>query len=184
MKEIVTYRYGSFNDYKGQEHKFIVCAVSQHVNDEKDYFNAATLGVCFNKDNPFYDYNIAVSKMLTFGVAVCNPIDAYNESHGEVIAYNKAKSKNPFNVIVSQRPGAINTSTVNTHLDDLVNYIAKEPNCIIPGYNEARKKFFEERDLKDDVNKMDDTTKNKIKILADSTPESIEYAKKVVKYIK
>lgn len=180
MKEVVMYGYGSFNDYKGQEHKVIVCALTRKVNNgycpEVD-----SIRIYENEED--YDGKFArVVKTLSFGVAICNPIDKYDEEHGQTIAYNRAKSDTS-QMLFSTRLGFFNTATVTSILNNYIEYIQKDPGSIISGYDEAKKKFYTEKDLKDDVSKMSEDLKAKMKILASCTPENIEYAKKIVKYI-
>lgn len=179
MKEIVTYRHGSFKDFKGVEHKVVVCAISRRVNTSNSELFTSSMNIGSYNDC----YHYLPEKILSFGVAVCNPIDNYNEEHGEMIAYNKAKSPSA-PTLTSDRTGFFNTSTVGFLLNNYLEYIERDPGSVIPGYDEAKRKHQTACDLKDDISKMDDVMKAKIRILAESTPESIEYAKKVVKYIK
>ena len=174
------YRHGSFKDFKGVEHKVIVCAVSRRVNTDNSEVFTSPMEIGPDREGDCHYY--VPEKILSFGVAVCNPIDTYNEEHGEMIAYNKAKSSNA-PTLTSDRTGFFNTSTVGFLLNNYLEYIEKDPGSVVTGYDEAKRKYQTACDLKDDVSKMDDVMKAKIKILAESTPESVEYAKKVVKYI-
>jgi hypothetical protein len=182
MKEIATYCYGSFNDYKGQEHKIIVCALSQRVNCENSV-ETNVVHIYSDVDDDWGDESY-VAKILSFGVAICNPIDNYNQEHGEMIAYNRAKKYEDCPLLTSSRAGFFNTATVTAILNNYIDYIQKDPGSAIAGYDRAKEKFYEEQDLKNDVSKMTEDEKSKIKILATSAPENIEYAKKVIKFIK
>jgi len=181
MKEIATYCYGSFNDYKGQEHKIIVCALSQRANCENSV--ETDMVRIYNDANDEWGDESDVAKILSFGVAICNPIDSYNQEHGEMIAYNRAKKYGDCPLLTSSRAGFFNTATVTAIANNYIDYIQRDPGSVIPGYDRAKAKFFEEQDLKNDVSKMSEEDKNKVKILAKCAPENIEYAKKVVKYI-
>lgn len=181
MKEIAMYGYGSFNDYKGQEHKIIVCALSRRANVNNS-IEVPPVTVYAN-ENDDWGIQSSVAKVLSFGVAICNPIDAYDKEHGEIIAYNRAKSEDAA-VLTSSRAGFFNTTTVTAILNNYIDYIQKDPGSAIAGYDQAKEKFYEEQDLKNDVSKMTEDEKSKIKILATSAPENIEYAKKVIKFIK
>lgn len=181
MREVVMYGTGSFNDYKGQEHKIIVCALTRKVND-KDYKNVDDVFVYENEDD-YVGKCAQLVKTLSFGVSICNPVDNYNEEYGQMIAYNRAKSCTD-QMLFSTRLGFFNTTTVTTILNNYIQYIQKDPGSVIPGYDAAKKKFHMEQDLKDDVAKMSEATKEKMKVLSTCNPENIEYAKKVVKYIQ
>lgn len=181
MKEIVTYRYGSFNDYKGQEHKIIVCAISQRVNEGTQM--EASPVTLYEDEYDEFGIDQPITKILSFGVAICNPIDAYSQEHGEMIAYNRAKKFTDCPLLTTSKSGFFNTSTVAALIENYISYIQKDPGSVIAGYDSAKAKFFEEQDLKNDISKMNDTDKNTIRILAASAPENIEYAKKVIKYL-
>lgn len=177
MKEIVTYRYGSFNDYKGQEHKVIVCALSTRVN------NMAVDVHVYEDEFDDYGVDIDTIKTLSFGVSICNPIDEYSQKHGETIAYNRAKKYTECPLLVSNRAGFFNTFTVDAIANNYLEYIQKDPGSVIDGYDEAKRKFLKEQDLKKEVSKMTDADKAKIRTLANSTTEDIKYAKEIVKFI-
>ena len=181
MKEVVMYSYGSFNDYKGQEHKIVVCALSRRAN-VKNSIEADPITIYKDSEDD-WGQMFDVAKVLSFGVSICNPIDAYDKDHGEMIAYNRAKSEDA-PVLASNRAGFFNTSTVTAILNNYVDYIQKDPGSVIAGYDQAKEKFYAEQDLKNDVAKMTDADKAKVKILAASAPENIEYAKRVVKYLQ
>ena len=181
MKEVVMYRYGSFNDYKGQEHKIVVCAVSRRANVKNSIETNPIVIYKDSEDN--YGQEFEVAKVLSFGVAVCNPIDEYDKDHGEIIAYNRAKSDDA-PVMTSSRAGFFNTTTVTAIINNYLDYIQKDPGSVIAGYDQAKAKFYAEQDLKNDVSKMTEEMKAKVRILAASAPENIEYAKKVVKYLQ
>lgn len=171
MKEIVSYVYGSFNDYKGVEHKIIVCGITtRYKNDEGPQV--------ITYDENEFEYYIDVEKVLTIGVAICNPIDVYDSEKGETIAYSRAKSEESI-IMTTSRPGMFNTETVMSILNNYLHFIEKDPGSVINGYDESVKKFKLRADLADDVNKMTEEQKQFIKKLANVTPEGLEYAKKL-----
>ena len=187
MKEVVMYGYGSFKDYKGQEHKVIVCAVSRKVNER----NCVEVPPTIIYDDPYADpYSdnssraFYVRKILSFGVSICNPIDNYNEEHGKKIAYNRALSNNA-QVLTSSQAGFFNTATVTAMLNNYVEYIQRDPGSIINGYDASKKKFLEEKKWKDEAATVtNDKDKENLRLLANATEENLEYARKVVKYLK
>lgn len=179
MKEIVTYRYGSFNDYKGQEHKVIVCALSACV-DNKDIIDGVSI---YDGELDPYGVNVDITKILSFGVSICNPADNYSKEHGEVIAYNRAKKYTKCPFLLSNHAGFFNTFTVDAIANNYLEYIQRDPGSIINGYDIAKQKFIEDQALKEEVSKMSKEDKDRMKIISKCTQEDIEYSKKIAKYI-
>lgn len=153
-KEVVEYLCDSFVDFMGKEHKFVLCAVSR-VNENVEVF--------FNDTDTFVDS----ARTLTVGWSVCNTVDEFDEELGKEIAYNRAVNSKYLPDIVSTVPGIINTKLVMALLEQEAEYIKRDPNCIIPGYNEKMKKVQSEisavlayDDLTDDEKKVVDILKN------------------------
>lgn len=123
MKEVVEYLCDSFVDFEGKEHKFVLCALSQ-VKEDVEVYDGET--------GAYYES----ARVLTIGCSVCNLNDDYDEALGKKIAYNRAKSEKYIPTLVSTLPGVINTSLVQALLRQEADYIKRDPNCVIPGYNE------------------------------------------------
>ena len=122
MKEKVQYLFDSFIDFKGEEHKFVICAVSQLVNN-----------------------NSLLCKKVTLGFSICNPGDEFNEEFGTTIAYNRAKSENCSHELYVSKSGMINTKLVSALLEQEAEYLKRDPNSQIKGYREAENKFHEKQ---------------------------------------
>lgn len=139
MKEIVNYRKGQFTDYVGNVHHFVVAAVSTTKPCDPDSDLYLT-----EYDNAYGDLidGEPINKALLIGIAICNPRDEFDEEKGKKIAYNKAVNVKSLHhpAIYTTRPGYINTAVVEAVLDNIVNYIGKDPGSVIPGYNDAEKK--------------------------------------------
>lgn len=133
-KEVVTYKNGEFVDYMGNTHKFVVAGVSTSNFD-------ITMNM-YDEYGDDADLDYLVPKGVFIGIAVCNPKDEFDEEKGKMIAYNKAVHVKNLNhpAMYSTRPGFINTAVVDALLDNIVNYISKDPGSVIPGYNDAEKK--------------------------------------------
>lgn len=172
-KEIVSYAYGSFNDFKGNMHRIIVCSISNK--------KCESYAVDYNEENDEEEY-INLAKSLSIGVAICNPLDDYDEPKGEMMAYGRAKSQDSIKMYAT-KAGMFNTQTVTAIMNNYLDYIKRDPGSIIKGYDESKKKYQEKIDLLDDIRRMSDEDKVKMSILANSTNESIEYAKKVAKLL-
>lgn len=168
MKEIVSYAFGSFTDFKGEEHGIVVCGVTYPAN-ENDYIDI---------DEDLFN----IAKVLKIGVAICNPKDQYTSQKGEAIAYNRAKSYKAI-VMTSSRPGMFNTESVNAIIFDYLRYIERDPGSVIRGYDDACKRFKLESKLKEEASKMNDEDKQFIKKLAKVSKETLESAKKISKFL-
>ena len=90
MKEYIEYLKDSFTDYTGKEHYFIIAAISQELptkteeigrDDLKDYDVIHEVSM-YIEDYGTEDYLGVVTKVLRLGVAMCNPVDQYNEKTG------------------------------------------------------------------------------------------------------
>lgn len=127
MKEVVEYLCDSFVDFNGVSHNFVLCALSK-VNPDVEIYDGAV-----------GDY-IESARVLTLGCSICNLNDDYDEELGKKIAYNRANSDKFLPTIVSTLPGVINTAVVKALLRQEADYIKRDPNCVIPGYNEKSKK--------------------------------------------
>ena len=135
-KEVVTYKNGEFVDYMGNTHKFVVAAVS-----------TSNFDISLNLYDDFADVveqDHAVPKGIFIGVAICNPKDEFDEKKGKMIAYNKAVGVKDLNhpAMYSTRPGFINTEVVDALLNNIVNYVKKDPGSVIEGYDDAKRKYM------------------------------------------
>jgi len=173
MKEIVSYVYGSFNDYLGKEHKIIVCGVTMSIKDDEYYV--------MTYDEYDLETYLDVQKVLSIGVSICNPGDEYDQQKGEMIAYNRAKDVENSIILTSSRRGMFNTSTVNFLLNDYLTYIERDPGSVLKGYDKAKLAYQEKIDILDDINKMKPSELEFLKRISEVTPEQIKYAIKVCK---
>ena len=139
MKEIAEYLCDEFVDFEGNVHKFILCALSK-VDNECDVV----------KD----EFIVPSVRTVTLGVSVCNVSDSYDEEFGKKIAYNRAASDKYIPAIVSTIPGVINTLVVKALLRQEADYIKRDPNSVIAGYDEKAKKFKERKDAEERYNEM------------------------------
>ena len=139
MKEVVTYGKGEFVDYLGETHPFIVAAVS--TTDITEEGQSLWLSL-YDEYGPLDEEPL--NKALFIGVAICNPKDEFDEEKGKAIAYNKAVNAKSLHhpAMFSTRPGYINTDVVNALVNNIINYIKKDPGSVIAGYDIARKKYL------------------------------------------
>lgn len=116
-QKLVDYREGSFVDFEGKDHYFVVCAVLR----ESAVF-----------ENP--------TRILSFGVSFCNPVDKHNNELGKKIAYGKSVSDRNANVLLG-RAGLLNIETVKYILDNEVNHVKQYPEQYSVAYSKAKDKY-------------------------------------------
>ena len=117
-QKFVDYREGSFVDFEGKDHYFVVCAVLRE--------------------------NIV--RILSFGVSFCNPVDKHNKELGKKIAYGKSVSSKNTNVLVG-RAGLLNIETVKHILDNEVAHVKQYPEQYSVAYAKAKDKYEKSKAL-------------------------------------
>lgn len=116
-QKFVDYREGSFIDFEGKDHYFVVCAVL--------------------KESTILDN---LTRILSFGVSFCNPVDKHNNELGKKIAYGKSINAKNTNVLMG-RAGLLNIETVKYILDNEVNHVKQYPEQYSISYTIAKKKY-------------------------------------------
>ena len=116
-QKFVDYREGSFIDFEGKDHYFVVCAVLRET---------ITYGI--------------LTRNLSFGVSFCNPVDKHNNELGKKIAYGKSVSDRNTNVLLG-RAGLLNIETVKYILDNEVNHVKQYPEQYSVSYAKAKDKY-------------------------------------------
>ena len=116
-QKFVDYREGSFVDFEGRDHYFVVCAVL--------------------KENTILGN---LTRILSFGVSFCNPVDKHNNELGKKIAYGKSVSDRNTNVLMG-RAGLLNIDTVKYILDNEVNHVKQYPEQYSVAYAKAKEKY-------------------------------------------
>lgn len=152
------YKVDSFIDYAGREHKLVVCALSQSP-DNSD----ATLKVGWvdEKDVMMSDCHLYhnIYRIVTLGIAVCNPNDDFNLKAGEKLAYNKAAHMENLPRLYATSKGMITKDVVNAFIDQQLKFYKENPESLIPGYNEAKKNYETVQQAKQDIEKLSDDEK-------------------------
>lgn len=116
-QKLVDYREGSFVDFAGKDHYFVVCAVLRESTIREN-----------------------VTRILSFGVSFCNPVDKHNNELGKKIAYGKSVSDRNTNVLLG-RAGLLNIETVKYILDNEVNHVKQYPGQYSVSYAKAKDKY-------------------------------------------
>jgi hypothetical protein len=139
-QDIATYLVDSFIDYAGKEHKIVACALSQ--SPESDTHILMTGWVDDNDGIDTQDTLCEeVYRMVTIGVAVCNPVDEFNEEAGRKIAYSKAANMPGLPRLYAPCKGVITKELVETFLNQQVKFYKENPEELIPGYEKAKANY-------------------------------------------
>lgn len=116
-QKLVDYREGSFVDFEGKDHYFVVCAVLRESTIREN-----------------------VTRILSFGVSFCNPVDKHNNELGKKIAYGKSVSDRNTNVLLG-RAGLLNIEAVKYILDNETNHVKQYPEQYSVSYTKAKDKY-------------------------------------------
>lgn len=116
-QKLVDYREDSFVDFEGKDHYFVVCAVLRESTIREN-----------------------VTRILSFGVSFCNPVDKHNNELGKKIAYGKSVSDRNTNVLLG-RAGLLNIEAVKYILDNETNHVKQYPEQYSVSYAKAKDKY-------------------------------------------
>ena len=116
-QKLVDYREGNFVDFEGKDHYFVVCAVLRESTIREN-----------------------VTRILSFGVSFCNPVDKHNNELGKKIAYGKSVSARNTNVLLG-RAGLLNIEAVKYILDNETNHVKQYPEQYSVSYAKAKDKY-------------------------------------------
>ena len=116
-QKLVDYREGSFVDFEGKDHYFVVCAVLRESTIREN-----------------------VTRILSFGVSFGNPVDKHNNELGKKIAYGKSVSARNTNVLLG-RAGLLNVEAVKYILDNETNHVKQYPEQYSVSYAKAKDKY-------------------------------------------
>jgi hypothetical protein len=143
MKKKIVTVVSEFTDFKGLVHKFVVAAVSMPVDADITIYD----------EDENYGGHTYAEKAVKLGVAVCNPVDKYDEEKGKAIAINKAISCDDY-ALYATLPGMINTAVVDALVKQEVEFIKNNPARVIPGYIEEKEKFEKRKAFTDALNAL------------------------------
>lgn len=116
-QKFVDYREGSFVDFEGKDHYFVVCAVLRESTIREN-----------------------VTRILSFGVSFCNPVDKHNNELGKKIAYGKSISDRNTNILLG-RAGLLNIEAVKYILNNETNHVKQYPEQYSVSYVKAKDKY-------------------------------------------
>lgn len=122
-QKFVDYREGSFVDFEGKDHYFVVCAVL------REGIVSGTL-----------------TRILSFGVSFCNPVDKHNNELGKKIAYGRSVNVKNTNILLG-RAGLLNIDTVKYMLDNETSHVKQYPEQYSTAYAKAKEKYEKAKEL-------------------------------------
>lgn len=147
-KDIVMYKNGSFVDFQGVTRQFVVCALStsQFNNDTQEVYLTAY------SNGGVEEGETLLPRAVFIGIAVCNPLDEWNEEKGKMIALAKARgfkatAPEKSAALFTTRAGMISEPLVQALLTHEVEHIKEDPGCAIKGYNQMKTRWEEKQEI-------------------------------------
>lgn len=139
-QDVEIYLTDSFVDYAGREHKIVACALSQ--SPDSDETTKLKVGWT-NKDIMIENSDLCeeIYRMVTIGMAICNPTDEFDEEKGKKIAYHKAANSEYLPRLYTPGKGIITRELVEVFLNQQVRFVKENPEILIPGYNKAEASY-------------------------------------------
>lgn len=163
----------SFVDYRGDEHKFMIAAVSIPEDD---------CDIVFYSDN-FYDAKIPIAKSLRIGYAICHPNDEWDEELAYKMAVGRAKKARDNGIFVTHG-GYINTNVVSSLLIKEALYLKANPGLYIKGYNEDQAKYLKAKKLQEETNILTDSQKSACRAFKNASKKAKKIMAKLIYGIK
>ena len=172
-QDIAEFLVDSFIDYKGDEHKVVLCARSQTPESSSYGDNLMVVWSNGCDVDETADIYHEVLRTVSLGVAICCPADkkAFSEEIGKKIALNRAEKSIP--KFVSLEPGVVNTTVVRAFLEQEMAFVKRCPEKFIKGYDEAKAHYNKKLNL-------DKTVKN----LSPEEAEVVEFAMNGIDILK
>lgn len=174
-QDITTYLIDSFVDFEGKEHKIVACALSQSPEPEPG--DRMMVG-WVNSENELLTSELIcdeVYRLVTVGIAICNPEDDFDEEKGKRLAYNKAANIETLPRIYTANKGVITSELVDTFLKQQVRFFKENPETLIRGYKEAEEAYNTTEQAKKDIENLT----NEEKVVFDLAVKGFDFSKYV-----
>ena len=139
-QDIAIYKVDSFVDYAGREHKLVACALSQSPDNSERTLKVGWADVKDVLCSDCHIYN-DVYRLVTLGIAICNPEDEFDLEVGKKTAYNKAAHREDLPRLYATSKGMITQDLVEAFINTQLKFYKENPEALIPGYNEAARKY-------------------------------------------
>lgn len=158
-QDIAIYKVDSFIDFAGKERKFVACALSESpLNDDLSLMVGWVDSYNHLQTNQSLCHNIY--RIVTVGIAVCNPEDEFNEERGKSIARNKAANIESLPRLYTTAKGIITQEVVDTFLNQQIKFFKEHPESIIAGYKEAQDKHIMLENAKSEIANLNEDEKH------------------------
>lgn len=157
-QDIATYLVDSFVDYKGDTHHIVACALSQSPKQDSHTLRVGWADKANRLDVDDHLFH-EVYRMVTVGIAICNPEDNFDYEKGKQIAYHKAANIENLPRIYAPCKGVITKDLVDTFLKQQVTFFKEHPEALIEGYAEKASAHQELEKAKAEIANLDETEK-------------------------
>lgn len=174
-QDVVEYMTDSFVDFNGVERKIVACALSQTPEPSDDGYNLC-IGWTDAEGNTDIDDNdfAPVYRVVTVGIAVCNPVDKYDEEVGKKTAYNKALHDPKCPTIITKDKGVASRALVAAFMRQEVEFTKSNPERIIAGYNRKKERFDKREKIRKEFSKLSEAEQHIVQ-LAQSGVDILKY---------
>ncbi len=160
-----------FVDYVGKEHQFVIAGVKISIKNDSISIKNDGEGVYA------VDSIGTIGYALGIGVAICNPVDTFDEKVGVLKALGRAYKQEP--TIFTQYSSQLGDSIINAVLQQEIEYIKQHPEKYIGGYLDAKDKYLQEQKLK----KIESNLTDIEKVVAENVKKNSNYLSNVTEYI-
>lgn len=152
-QDVAEYLVDSFIDYKGEEHKIVICALSQ-TPDEVDGDRLMVVWSDGDTVDESADIYHDVYRAVSLGIAICCPgdIKSFTEEIGKKIAFNRAEKAIP--KFVSLECGVVNTTLIHAFLRQEMEFIKRSPERFINGYEDSKNRYEMKLNLEKEVKNL------------------------------
>lgn len=149
-QDIAVYLTDSFVDFEGKEHQIVACALSQSPETQDLKIGWVDEGI-IDEDGDLYH---SVYRMVTIGIAICNPIDKYDIETGKRIARHKAENIEDLPRIYTTSKGIITSELVLAFLKQQIRFFKENPGTFIAGYDKAKERFLKQQATHEAIAKL------------------------------
>ena len=159
-----------FVDYAGKEHQFIIAATKVVFKDTGSPF-------VVKLTNGTGEVLGDVQAGLQIGVSICNPVDEFSEKVGTLKAIARAKKSDI--ALYAAHPGQISDNLIRTYLAQEAEYVKKNPEKYIKGYNDAKTRFLKHQEME----KVKENFTDIEKVIVEGVKKDPTYLDNVQKYL-
>ena len=142
MKQRYEVYVDSFVDYAGKTHHFIIAAISDNL--EKTYGDVPMVVIRRGLSGKAIGFT---EKGIRIGISICNPQDKFDEKVGTLKAI--ARAKNSDIALYASDKGYINTALVRAFLQQEAEYLKKNPEQYIIGYEDSKSRYLKRKSMEE-----------------------------------